>query len=227
VRIFRADLIPLLAFSTAPGVTALKDMFHFNAVTPGEDGIDFVVLQGGLFHDDSGNVAAINALHLNDRRIVLDVRGDSDTASAVFRGIWAAITSVATDPALRSSDPPEPVVMTEECKSVSTLDFDWGDLFSPKVGTFWAGDGLTDALSSDRAEAAALGFAMGLRVRYEVKDRSILESGASLSEKVVRLETRVGTARNDRRFFAQTPTGSEEHVRILEALEKTVSGRAR
>jgi len=224
VRIFTADVIPLTAFTTAAGINALKETFGFSSLGPGDDGTDLVVLRGGVCPlDESGNFAVINALHLNDRRVIVDVRADSSTTSAVFGAIWAALSSVKEDRAT-SVAPPPPIVFTEECKSVSTLDFDWAAVFPPALAGYAAGDRLVDLLSSPQARADISGFSIGFRIRYDLTEKSISRAGITIGDKVVKLEPRVGTTREQRRYFAESPTSSDDHINLLREIEAALTG---
>src|SRR5687768_17688935 len=87
-RIFAPDIVPYRLIITPLGTSIINQAFGFRDANWNQENLDYV-FQDGTFEYEGGTLP-ITWLGFNDRRIVIQVLGDSDAAHAVYAFLSAA-----------------------------------------------------------------------------------------------------------------------------------------
>lgn len=214
-RIFAPDVIPFLSMARHEVAEALQAGFSFRDVRP--DGGELVFALGGMTRE-SGRAVDIPEVRIADRKIVVVVEGDSEAADEVFEAVQQQLADHADAPRLAEA---EPVVRTEDTTCVCSLDFDWKDLVSQGIARFQ--DELTEAASTEFAEARVATWSFRLQVGYLPREDEIRDYGVDLVNKWFVIEPRANRPLSDRIYYSESPTGSATHLRLLETLESFVA----
>lgn len=219
VRIFPIDSLPIVRLMTPPVAQAFKERFVWGGVSTeeGKEGAD-VVFQPGLFPANDGKDSiVISSLQMNDRRIVISVRGDTRDTNRVYEGLVAFLRETA------GWSVTDPLILTEETTCVATLGFDWTSLLSPELVSFAQGP-LLDMVSQEGSRPQIKGLRLSFAVTYPDAPPRLREHGVTLGDKLVTIEPRVSTALAERRFFTHSPSDSGTHRKLLDRLEQTLAG---
>jgi hypothetical protein len=217
---FAQDDIRLTLLSSQPVVAFVKQTFHFElgiVSTPMETfGPTAHTIPPGLVFnygiapvpEDSGT--AIRFLHVESRRIVIDVVGPSSTIDSTFARvteILAELKSPEGHPALG-----EPIGTRDYSEIRVTLDIDPGRLVpSPFLAS--VKDSFRADLS-DRTLVPTITLRMSPEGEYP---------GASLPPTdIYTLDIRAGTDVPDRIYYSAGPMDSETHIRFLAEIESAL-----
>lgn len=214
-RIFRPDLIPFNAMRSATGREFLNKLFGF--ATFGEDATvgDIAFQNGHSLAGEPQQAIPIRVLQINERRLIVEVAGSSDDAKSVYEQVMQAIQGYSGKQGLLEL---EPVAFTEETSCVVTLESDLSRLMPPAI-TASLEERLREASAPEGTRAEVSGIAFSVSLRFFDHDPRFRNAGITLAEKRLSLETRVNTAFSDRVFFVISPTDSETHLRLIEALD--------
>jgi hypothetical protein len=220
IRIFAADRIPFATLRTALGQKSLAELFSWSEIganpATGE-----LIYNAGVLQPATGKPIVVDSLQINDRRIVLEVAGETAHAGIVYSGLAELLARY--DLGGRWKDA-EPVVLVHETSCVVTMDFEWSSLLSAPFLCFT--QRMIPALSSEAAAANIIGIKCGIIFSYALKDQTIREHGISLSNKPFSVEPRVNTPLSERRYFTSSPTDSDTHMDLLRKLEAAMSEEA-
>lgn len=221
-RIYPPDRIPLAALNAGPNSDLLKDRFNFKSAQPdpslpGGAGLTFT---NGVFSTQSGPII-ITGLSFDPRRITLRVIGTSAQALEIHERVWEVLRSLVS-PQMPFED--QPLTRSDETYCVATLDVDFNDLISPSLTQFFSQRGST-ILESSFATVRAINLAsLQFTVKYSTKDPGLVDRGITAGiDRPVTFQPRVGTAPEERRFFVSSPTDSDTHLALIEAVEKQLS----
>lgn len=212
-RIFGADRIPFLPLKTALGQKAMIETYswrEFGENPPTRE----LIYNGGVFQPPDAPPILINNLQISDRRIVLEVTGNTEQAAAVFVSIAQLLERYDSTGVWKNA---QPVVVTNETTCVVTLDFDWDLMFSWQFVEF--SKGLTKKFSSHSAVPEIAGVKCGIVFSFDVKNPEIQRHGITLSNKSFTVEPRANTPLSQRRFLTASPTDSGTHLELLRTLE--------
>jgi hypothetical protein len=216
-RIFAADVVPMSQLITPVITEALKTRFSFKTAVLDPDSGDLVLQAGTLVLDGNETLAHILVLRFGVRRIVVQVLGTSALANLVFAGVEEAV-QVFTDARLA-----EPIAFVEETVCAVTLDLDWQELLAPDLRKF-VSHSVLPAASSDDAEAFLKHVSLRFQIGYRRSER-YRANGVSAADKLFTVEPRVDMPLGENRYFASSPVGSEEHLRLLREFEESVGKR--
>jgi hypothetical protein len=219
IRIFGADRVPFAALRTAMGKKAMAELFSWNEIVPnpitGE-----LIFGAGAFQPKDAPPIIVDSLQIGDRRIVLEVSGDSEKATAIYTALAEGL--VRFDRGRRWADA-SPIVLVHETSCVATLDFDWRSLLSSPLVQF--AKELASKLTNDSASATIAGVNCGIIFSFGVKDPSILQNGITLSNKTFAIEPRVNTPLSERRYYTFSPVDSDKHLVLLREIEALIAGK--
>lgn len=218
IRLYSVDRIPYQALLIAKNLTALQGIFHFKAFGPAEGqespGVAFNI--GDFTHEGKDHL--IDRLLIQPQRIVVIAGAPSSVCNAFHSALESFLAKI--DPFARFSSLP-PVFCTEETICAVDLDIEFQDLFSPGFNNFLARE-LQSAVTSSALKVSILPSRVAVKISYGLTDPDLATAGYSIADKVMAIEPRVHTVPSDRRYMAISPTDSETHLRLLEALERAI-----
>lgn len=223
VRIFEADVVPYRVLRTGVGVEYLKNAFSFRETVSAEGELGF--LAGGFLLPETQELLAINFMTINERKIVIEVAGNTAQADALFAEIRRVAWHGHPDSELHLR---EPLITAHETQCSVTMDFDWDALLNQLLASYMKGPALA-ALPGRSSHATARIKHLSLRftIGFTTDAHNLLDSGITLSDKPVVIEPRVDTPLKDRRYFTASPLDTESHMQLLAELERSILGGRR
>ncbi len=212
IAVYPPGVIPLNRLLVGAYAPRLAEAFAFSELTPGEGRIE---LKKGIFKE--GEVVVL-ALAVDARRIVLGVEGsaaDADTVVAKVTEILFGDDGAAA---------PEPVTVSAGTSCTARLDFDWSELYNPRLTAF-VGDKVLPVVGTQiGAEPWVSGSVAQFQIKFEAP-RGLDENAVTLSPKLFSIGPEEQRPLSDHRYFTSSPTRSEEHLDLLEALEGAIRSR--
>ncbi len=223
---FRVDDIRLSLLSSQGVIQLIKQAFSFEigrAATPMETfGMVAQTIPPGLIFDygaapvGEGQAVAVRFLHIEQRRIVIDVAGPSSAIDPTYqrlRQLLEGITTLDNVPAIG-----EPTQMKDFSEMTVKAPFEIDALVPPTLRGI-----LTDGLGV--SNDSGLRLVPSLLVQLQSPDEEF--AGAlSRSHQTLQLELRAGSPPRDRLLFSAAPLPSERHVSLLEKIISALSKQA-
>ena len=215
-RIYAPGVVPYRFIITPWGTAFLQHYLNFREAD--WNGEDYVFQDGTFKGDDDNEQIFISAISFNDRRVVVQVRGDRDAANIVVAVLGDALGQLDRDyPAA------VPLLVGEETSCVAQLNFDWTALLSPAMveqAKEWA-----EAASAEDAEKAIKGVSVRFTLNVKPSQR-LTEYGVNLWDQTLTVEPRVDMPLSERTYFTYSPCDSENHLKLLAGLEAKLSRKA-
>jgi hypothetical protein len=215
-RLFAPDVVPYRLVITALGANRLKEVFGFGSTT-WQENLEYVFQDGTIEYQ--GNICPITWVSFHDRRILIQVFGDSGAAHAAYAAISEVLEDLA--PGFRGATP---LLMAEETSCAAQLDFDWTALFNPALV-----DHITKRVGEFSSKQAKR-FIKGINVRFtlgiEIKRKELSERGITLHDQSITVEPRADTPLSERVYHTYSPCDSDTHLRLVSELEEKLSARA-
>lgn len=154
-------------------------------------------------------ILPVRFLHVEAFRIVIDVVGPSSSIDLVFEQIQEIVSEFAMPDGSPIIDAPSKVLDYSEISAHFNFEF---DALINKAGLR-----RMQNLFGDQKTSVPL---QPMSVEFRTEERSGEESASSY-----RLEVRGGTNPGDRIYFSAADIGTDQHLALLDALEKDLSGR--
>jgi len=208
-RIFRPDAVPFALLRTPVGSGHLKTQMGFRTVGFNAETGDLVFEDGAFRRNEGGPLIVVTSAAFNNRRIVLSVIGDSELA----QGAYATIQELFSASGFTL---PDPVISTEETICVAELDFEWQALLNPEISSM-ATEFAKGLPVVPRIRGAGIKITFGFS-----PDQHLEEYGANLNDKQLVVEPRADVPLSERVYFTASPSGSEAHIALVEALEARI-----
>lgn len=215
-RIFAPDAIPYRLITTPSGTNFLKEIFGFGSAALSQENWDYVFQDGTLERKGEGGVVPITWVGFNDRRIVVQVLGDSADAHAVYLAISERLVELY--PGFRNA---APLVFNEETSCVARLDFEWTALLSPVVIEQIAK--LVGELSTEDVRRIIKNVNVRFTLGSVASDNSLREYGITLYDPTVIIEPRADVPLSERFYFTSSPCDSDAHLKFVSELETRLS----
>lgn len=210
IRIYDPDVIPMRQLISRLGTAAIQSGLNFSSAGRNDAG-DLVFSAGTLVLEGIAPIV-VEALSINDRRIITQVAGDSEDCHRVFASLSefiAALWKVDISAA-------RPVIFSEETTCVSELDFEAQELLSLQMPRF-VGE-LLEKAANPAGEVFLKSIAVRISIGYALS-RELAPKGVTLSDKTFVVEPRMDTLVGDRIYFSHSPTDSKTHFGLLRSLE--------
>lgn len=222
IRIYPLDCLPFADLRVPTNNTRIKDSFKFGAVQSDPFG-NQVIFSNGLFQYRNKSFSILS-LAVQARVIVIQCRAHSVVADAFYSALTKVLNSISERSAASKFDP---LVKAEETTCIATLDMDFSDLIAPAFWRFIQSDA-KQRLATAYAKPKSISFKnLSFEIKYE-SDPRLEEYDVAISDKLLTIEPRHGMPQSKRRFFTSSPTDSETHIAVLQALEAEIAGtRAR
>ena len=221
IRIFPHDYLPYAHLLSSDFVEYMNQKYkfrrhempfeYFQKETP-----NILQFYGGKYLPEKQNVA-INRLHFDDRRIVLETMSSSDVARKLFLVIARDIKKFDPNKAFKASNAS---YEAEETSCIANLSIEYLKVFSKEFMGFINRQFATKLThKSFNIRPKQLSF----EVEFE-PDKDLFEKHKiTLSPKILTLEPRTGEPDMNRVFYSESPFNSDTHFKLLEEFEKTFS----
>lgn len=219
VRIYPADSLPFAELRRADNSKKLKESFHFESVRFDPLGAQQMTFNNGVF-EYRGKSLQVSNLTIEQRRVLIQVRGRSPMADAFYS---AFVSNLRTLDGCPRTIKLEPLIKAEETACVATLDIDFNDLIAPPLLRFIQMEWRAKLGTQHGAPKSVAFKNLSFEVRYASSSPELEEHDVALSNKLITIEPRLATPLRERRFYTSSPTDSETHIAMLQALEKEVA----
>lgn len=217
VRVFAPDVVPYRLIITPLGTNLLKQSFGFRDASWNQENGDYVFQDGTLEHQ--GAIVPIIWLGFNDRRIVIQVQGDSGAAHAAYSAVSAILAELV--PTFRD---PVPLLFNEETSCSARLDFEWTALLNPVlVGQVTR---KVKESSPKETEMAVKGVTLRFTLGAARKDELLNDYGITIFDQIVAVEPKANVPLSERVYFTYSPCDSDTHLKLVSELEASLSKKA-
>jgi hypothetical protein len=218
VRVYATDSLPFADLRRADNLKTVKETFRFENIQSDPLGLQLGFSNGTFEH--RGKSVHILSLTVEPRRVLIQVRGRSSMADALYSAFSDILANFAGQP---KGSKFEPLLKAEETACVATLDIDFDDLVAPPLLRFIQTDGKAKLRTEFGSPKSVTFKTLSFEVKYSPVSPQLEEHDVALSSKLMTFEPRLATPLREKRFFTSSPTDSETHLAILEALEKEVA----
>jgi hypothetical protein len=215
-RLFAPDVVPYRLVITSYGANRLRQALGFGS-TNWLENLEYGFQDGAIEHQ--GGIVPITWASFHDRRIVVQVSGDSSAAHAAYSAIREVLTEL--DPGFRNATP---LASTEETSCTAQLNFEWTALLNPALVEHVSQR--AQELSSEHVERFIKGVNIRFTLGIEVKGKELSERGITLSDQSLIIEPRADTPLSERTYHTYSPCDSGTHLKLVSELESKLSGRA-
>ncbi len=208
VAIYPPSVIPLNRIFAGSYRALLAKAFAFDTIAPSGEEIEF---RSGAI-DIGGSEIIVLSLKFDDRRVVFTIEGTAEDADRLADEIASII--------FEGDEVPEPLIVVPATDCIATLEFDWTAIYSTQFVSFLEGHILPAASKGDakpKVSAAVTQFHLKYQTPADLDEQAVVLSPATLT---IGPEPR--RPLSDRRYTTGSPTRSEEHLRLLEALESAM-----
>ena len=216
-RVFAPDIVPYRLIVTPLGTNLLKQTLGFRDASWNQENWDYV-FQDGTFEYRSITVPII-WLGFNDRRILIQVQGDSDAALAAYSSVRGLLTDLAPD-----FQNPEPLLFSQETSCSVKLDFEWTSLLSTA---------LVEQVNKRAKEVSTeeIGMAVkGLTLRFTLgaarKSELLTDYGITIFDQTIAIEPKANVPLSERVYFTYSPCDSDTHLKLVTELEISLASKA-
>lgn len=213
VLIVRFDQIPIGKLFHKKAVNELSAIFQLSNIQI-EDEKNLLGING-LIQTSSGEFV-INRLSIEDRRILLDMEGDSILADQVISKLKSFLALLANTEDYNFL---EPIVKAQESEIIAELNFGVNKLMPEQVVNFIQKD-ITQALTSDNIQPRINPHLFTFVVNFQTPENFQDDYRVTLSRKELVLGPRPGFPISDQVYYSKAPTDSDTHKNILLKLEE-------
>ena len=220
VRVFAVDVVPLSKINTKSCIERIRGDLSVSQIesTPFIEGIGPIIFLRGEIKEGN-RIIVINRIVVDPRRIILEVVGTSKEANQVYDVLLSSIDSAAD---IDSGKLRVPLLIAETTQCVATLDFHFESLFDNSFIELLNSRVKKEA-TSKRAKGSVRPLAVEVEISYEIKDEILIENRISMTPKKFVIAPRAGAPSEARRYFLSSPFDSDTHLKLVRALEETVS----
>ena len=216
-RFFASDVVPYHLVITSLGSNRLRQAFGFGS-TNWQENLEYIFQDGTIEHQ--GRTVPITWASFHDRRILIQVLGNSSAAHAAYSAISEVLTEL--DPGFRNATP---LVSTEETSCAAQLDFEWTALFNPALVEHVSQR--VQEFSSEQVGRFIKGVSARFTLGIERKSKDLSEHGINLFDQNLIIEPRADTPLSERIYYTYSPCDSDTHLKLVSELEANLAGRSR
>ena len=218
-RTFAIETPPYRFIITPFGTNLLKQSFGFRDPTWNQESGDYVFQDGTFEHE--GAAVPISWLAFNERRIVIQVLGNSAAAHALYQTLNAVLAKMVA-----GFQEVAPLVFNEETSCVARLDFDWPALLSPVLVEQVSRR--ARELSTDKTMRIIKGVSIRFTLGTTITDERLSAYGIPLFDQTVVIGNRKrNVPLSERMYFTYSPCDSATHLQLVSELEASFSGSAK
>ncbi|HEX4494863.1 MAG TPA: hypothetical protein VIE43_04260 [Thermoanaerobaculia bacterium] len=213
-RVFAPDVVPYRLIITPFGTNHLKQALGFRDATWNQDNGDYVFQDGALEYD--GVVVPVMWLGFNERRIVVQVQGDSAAAHNAYSSVSVALTELV--PGFQGA---EPIVLNEETSYAARLNFEWSSLLNPVIVDQLSV--LAKHLSTGNVRRVVKGVSLRFTLGAVSADEKLSEYGIALQDQTVVIEPRADVPLAEQVYFTYSPCDSDAHLKMVSGLDDNLT----
>ncbi len=221
IRIFPVDIIPLGLINTKSCVERIRDTLSISEVgaLPSVEGKDIIVFRKGELKEDN-ELIVINKVEVDPRRIIIEVAGTSKAGNKVYELFMSSLTALTN---LDLENLRSPLLLAETTRCVVTLDFTFEELFNHSFTEF-LNDRVEKEATNSVAEGSVRPLAAIAEITYQVKDEAIRKNKISMNPKQLTIAPRPGAPLDERKYVISSPFNSDTHMKLIEELNKAITG---
>lgn len=217
IQIFKNDEVPFWRLCQPSPIEALRSIFNFNEMEVGlssPPARPALTAQMGSFVEGSLR-APIMRLVVEDRRVLLDIEGNSDDAEKVLSRLRTFLIELS-----ENQDPEflTPIISTQESEVIARLEIDPDDLIAPFLRKFMQSQATTDVQYSFAKGTIALAQVV-FDVNYREEGTVLDDRRVTLSRKQFLIGPREGFRPEERMYYSKAPISTQAHLRLLKGLE--------
>ncbi len=211
IAVYPSAVIPLNRLIAGSLGRRVVELFTFKGAT----------FEGGEAHLSHGSIQIseeeiiVLDAKMSEKRMVVSVEGESRQADAVAKILEGAL--VGDRPFVA------PKVVVYETACIARLDFEWHALISKRLGDF-VDNTLKPSVEAAGSQPKITHAQISLMLKYGTSE-DLDQYGISLSPKMFTVGLAPQAPPADRLYITQSPTRSDEHLRILRELEAMLAGK--
>ncbi len=218
---FSPDDLRLTVFTLKPVQDAIQQSLHFQLATVGSPLPTFgevpatlppgVVFNWGLWPSEDEVLIPIRFLHIEQRRIVIDVAGPSSTLAPIFEHVRRIVAEIPV-----AHDSPvigEPERIRDYSEISAKFSWSLDAIFAPKVRKLLAH---AAGIPSNQREMLA---APSLYMRPQSVQEEAQGAVTIADSQVLQLAARKGTLPDEHMYFSGAPLDSDAHLAYLKELD--------
>jgi len=228
---FAADTIRLTVLTTKPVLDAIQGAFHFQIAQVGSPIRTFgdvpatippgVVCDYGIWITPDEQAVPIRFVHIEPRRIVIDVVGASSLITPIYERLRQVVDEVCSVLHLADDRPafgePERAIDFSEVTMKCSWSLD--AIFAPQVRDLFA------HAAAFASEHEGMMLVPTLIMRPNPADRESSGADISLDSRALQLAPRMGTRFEDQVHYSGALLDSEAHLAYLRQLDAVLSSR--
>jgi hypothetical protein len=223
---FRQDDIRLSLLSSEPVVQHIKTKFAFNfgaVATPAETFGPIapslppgLVFNYGVTPYPEGDATPIRFIHIEARRIVIDVVGRSEVLKSTYDDLCGELLELIASDGSRAIG--TPTYTRDHSDFRVELDFDPAELLAEGFATL-----MSEAFGYPEGGQNSQLVVPSLRVRFPFSGYEYAADSTPAIDSYI-FDIRAGTDPVERQYVSSAPLDSEAHIGLLERIEKSIVG---
>ncbi len=210
VALYPPSALPLNKILAGSYGSRISEEFAFTNAIRGEEAVEF---KGGSVEIDESEVIVLS-MKFDDRSLRFTIEGTADETDRVADVLAQIVFEIG--------EVPDPIIVVPATGCTVELDFEWTAIYSAAFVSFLE-DRVKPAASKGDTEARVAVALAQFQFKYQTP-LSLDEQAVMLSPTNFTIGPEPRRPLSDRRFVANSPTRSEEHLRLLEGLEAAMKG---
>ena len=188
----------------------VTETFSFANVARSEEEIEF---KGGAIEIDNSEIIVLS-MKFDDRSIKFTIEGTADETDRVAEEIAGIV--------FEDSEVPEPIIVVPATGCTVALDFEWEAIYNARFVSFLR-NRVLPAARKGGAEARISVVLTQLQFKH-LTPLELDERAVSLGPTAFMIGPEPRRPLADQRYVTNSPTRSEQHLRLLEDLESAIKG---
>lgn len=229
---FGGDDLRLTVLSLQPMVQTLQAAFRFQIAQVGQPMPTFGTIPGtippgivfdyGLWTSQTGSSVPIRFLHLEPRRIVIDIQGPSSDIGSVYERLRAVVLEVVQALNMDATPPliGEPQRTLEYSELVATCSWPLDAIFAPAIRPLLRG-----AAGLGESEQHVV-LAPSVFAQLQPAHQESAGAVTTVDSRTLQLAPRLGTRFEQQVHFSGALLTTDAHFDYLRALDEALSGAA-
>lgn len=218
IRIYPQDTIPYDSFLLDESIKIFQSTFNITRQAIPIPIIDeasqknMLFLHGNIYNSEKSIV--ILSIQFEDRKIVIQLKGDSEDTRFVFEKIFEYFKTITPG---KNYDADSAIIKTYETKSIVKVDVAFDNFLSPKMNRF-----LKSIIRKEKNKISEISLGkLQFHVSFKQDQKLFDRSNIYLSSKQLIIEPRQGHHHSERIYFCSSPTDSKKHMEMLDDLDAT------
>jgi hypothetical protein len=220
IMLFPADDIDFFGINSEISIQKLISNYSLNKVPATPQFLlqnNQLVLQNGIFQNDNVKYI-IEQIVIEERKIIISILSSSDISNIFFEDFKKQL--IALD-FRKEKGHYEPLISTYETICILKLDIDLNHLISR-----FENDKVEKIISkkqTNKAKIQLIPSSLRFQITYKDIPEKLVKNKITMSDKYLVLELREKTDPEDKIFYTASPTDTETHFEILEAIKAMLS----